>query len=56
MLQRALALDPNLASSYDNLMLVADLLRATRNSAASRIHYAFAAAIEPLRSESNFDF
>lgn len=51
MLQRAIALDPALASSYDNQMLVADLLRANRRASSARFHYAHAAAIEPLRSD-----
>ena len=49
MLQRALALDPELADSYDNLMLVGDLLRATQSPLLARHHYALAATIEPLR-------
>ncbi len=49
MLLRALELDPTLTHSYDNVMRVADLLRATQNASSARAHYALAAAIAPLR-------
>ncbi len=56
MLLRALELDPALADSYDNVMRVADLLRATRNASSARAHYALAAAIEPLRWDRRAPF
>ncbi len=56
MLLRALELDPALAGSYDNVMRVADLLRATQNASFARVHYALAAAIEPLRWDRRVPF
>jgi hypothetical protein len=56
MLLRALELDPALADSYDNVMRVADLLRATQNASFARAHYALAAAIEPLRWDHRAPF
>ena len=49
LLLRAISLDPELAASYDNLMLVADLLRAGHSALDARNHYARAAVIYPLR-------